>query len=257
MTNFNAADPEVLLLPENREKLAALLRDIKRLQSQGRLDFNDEGLMLEGHVNMTIGGVFHSDVLRHELVQKAVEDGDPDQEFWARNFVAASGMARSGYGYTSLGATADHNLLPTAGLNFVLNVLFYSTSKIATWYFGPFTDDKTPVAGWLSSWAGAISGPLATELTDAQITGGARAAATFGVTATAAAIATSAATALTLETGVTGLSLYGATLNESSTIAYNVADKILLAATRFSTAKTGLGAADIINLNYSIAATST
>jgi len=249
---LTAADAELLLVPENREKLGALIRDIRRLQSCGRLD---NETLIESAAAMQVGGVFYSDVLRHDMVQQAIDDQDPEKEEWARNFVLQQG--HPGYGYTSMGAAADHNLLPTGGLNFLLNVLFFSTAKIGTWYFGPFTSNSTPVAGWLSNWAGATSGPLATELTDAQITGSARGAATFGIAAAAGVIATSTATSLTLETGVSGLSLYGATLNESSTIAYNVTDKILLAATRFSTAKSGLGAADIINLNYSITATST
>jgi hypothetical protein len=150
----------------------------------------------------------------------------------------------------------EPNLIPNVGLNFVLNVLFFSTSKISTWYHGPFISNWTPVATAQSNWAGAGSGPLATELANAQFDESNRQAATFGTTASSQSISSSASTTITLATGESGITLYGTTLNQSSTVAYNATDLILLAATAFSTAKSGLGAADVINLDYTISASS-
>ena len=79
------------------------------------------------------------------------------------------------------------------------------------------------------------------------------AAATAGATTS---IASSVATTITIAAAVSPFTMYGSTLNEVSTVAYNVTDKVLLAATAFATAKSGLGPADVINLNYSITAAS-
>jgi hypothetical protein len=61
-----------------------------------------------------------------------------------------------------------------------------------------------------------------------------------------------------LQTGSTGLSIYGATLNSTNTCKYNgtAGDEVLIAATEFGSAKTGLGAADVINVSYSITGSS-
>jgi len=249
---------EVRFFQDNPDKLAGLVRDIRRAKDAGQIQFTDTGLMIvRGDVNMGLGGVYRSAVLRHESVQRAIDDQDPEQEAWARTLVRASEDLLTCRGFFRSQESVDHNLLPTAGMNFVLNVLLFSTAKISTWYFGPFTSNWTPIAGALSNWAGATSGPLATELTDAQITGSARVALTMGTTAAAGVIASSVASRVTMETGVSGLTVYGATVNEVSTIAYNVADKILLSATAFSTAKAGLAATDKLDLEYQLTATST
>lgn len=40
-----------------------------------------------------------------------------------------------------------HNLIPTEGLNHVLNILLKSASQVATWYIGLYEGNYTPVAG--------------------------------------------------------------------------------------------------------------
>jgi hypothetical protein len=93
-------------------------------------------------------------------------------------------------------------------------------------------------------------------LANAQYDESGRRAATFGSASSSQSISSSTSTTLTIATGESGITLYGTTLNQSSTVAYNVTDQVLLAATAFSSAKSGLGAADVINLDYTITASS-
>jgi hypothetical protein len=102
---------------------------------------------------------------------------------------------------------------------------------------------------------------VAAGSTGNSYTASGRPSAAFGAAANGAVsgtgtIATSSATAFTLQTGSTGLSIYGATLNSIATCKYNATDKVLIAATEFGSAKTGLGAADVINVSYSITGSS-
>ena len=55
----------------------------------------------------------------------------------------------------------DYNLIPTEGLNHILGVALYSTSKINTWYVAPFSGNVTPGAGWTA----ANFASTATEIT--------------------------------------------------------------------------------------------
>jgi hypothetical protein len=159
-------------------------------------------------------------------------------------------------------------------MKYLLNVIFGSTSKESTWYVGLIASNHSPDSDWTSVWAGASSGPEATELNDSvqyaaagstgnSYTASGRPSAAFGAAANGTApgtgtIATSSATAFTLQTGSTGLSIYGATLNSINTCKYNgtAGDEVLIAATAFGSAKTGLGAADVINVSYSITGSS-
>jgi hypothetical protein len=186
----------------------------------------------------------------------------------------AMGYTRTGEGYFTEQHSADHNLIPKAGIKYLLNVIFGSTSKESTWYVGLIASNHSPDADWTSVWAGATSGPEATELNDSvqyaaagstgnSYTASGRPAATFGSAADGSAsgtgtIATSSATAFTLHTGSTAVSIYGATLNSTATCKYNgtAGDEVLIAATLFGSAKTGLSAADIINVSYSITGSS-
>ena len=230
----------------------ALVNDIKKALLNNRYEINDQGLLVIGNnVGVELGGVFECHVDRDPRVSRAMESGDLAEEMAARELVAMKGGYKD-----SLMHSVDHNLMPDAGINYVLNVLFYTTSKIATWYQGPFKSDWTPVAGALSNWAGAGSGPLATELTDAEYDESGRQAMTFGTAASAKAISTTTASTFTIASGVSSLSLYGSTVNSIATVAYNSTDQILAAATRFSSTKTGLGATDVVNISYSLSGAS-
>lgn len=233
--------------------LDALVREVKAAQASGKIGFAEDGsLMILTPANLTVGGYFDSSVLRHEQVQRAIDDGDPEREAWVRHQLMTSGAHLSDQGYTRILASHDHNLIPDAGINAMLDILFKtSVSKVSNWYQGPIKTNVTPGAGWLSNWSGAGGAAPASELVPTtDYTVSARVEAVFA-SAAAKSIAC-AATRFTLASGASGITLYGSTLNSISTAAYNATDKILAAATLFSTAKSGLGAGDKIDIEYSI-----
>jgi len=240
----------------NQKTIGSVISDLKRALANRKIEVTPEGLMVLGDTNISIGGVFDTWVNRHELVQKAIDEKDHEKEAWARKWVSAMGFDKTGQGYFSEYCSADHNLIPDGGINYILNVIFGSTAKLSNWYVGLFTSDHTPAPDWGSNWAGATSGPDATELANAAYNETNRQLAVFG-SATTKTIATSSATVFTLATGQSNVAIYGATLNSVSTVAYNEANEILLAATKFGSPKTGLGAADVINVSYSITGSST
>jgi hypothetical protein len=249
----------------NKRTLGAVITDLKRAISNRKVEMTPHGLMVLGDTDISIGGVFDTSISRHELVQRAIDDGDPEKEAWMRKWVAAMGFSRTREGYFTDHHSADHNLIPQAGMKYLLDVIFGSRSKFSTWYIGLFTSNHDPAEDWDCHWAGALSGPEATELADAAYDESGRQAAVFGSAANGTAsgtgtIATSAATAFTLATGQSAVSIYGATLNSIATVTYNVlpanTTEELIAATKFGSAKTGLGAADVINVSYSITGSS-
>lgn len=234
----------------------SLFKDLRRALANRKVDFTENGLMILREAGIQVGGVFESQVLRHDFVQRAIDEGDPDREAWAREWVRATGAHRNFTGYHTQQQSADKNLVPDAGLNTLLNIIFGSTAKISTWYQGPFTSNSTPGASWASNWAGASSGPLATELPNAAYDESNRQAAVFGA-ASSKTIATSSATTFTIAAGQSDLSIYGSTLNNIATVAYDATDRVLMAATRFTSPKSGLGAADVVQISYSFTGSST
>jgi hypothetical protein len=233
----------------------SLVRDIKRAVGARAVELNDNGEVLIGRdVNFKVGGIFDAWISRSDAVQAAIDAGDTPQEVFLRESMLASGQV--GRGYHNQQFSHDHNLIPDAGLNALLMIIFGATAKISNWFQGPFTSNSTPGASWASNWAGASSGPLAVELANAAYNESNRQAATFGA-ASAKAIATSTPTTFTIASGQSGITLHGSTLNSDATVAYNATDKVLMAATRFTSAKSGLGAADVVNISYTITGSST
>lgn len=230
--------------------------DVRKARQRGRLEVGPDGFIkAAGMDGFVIGGNFKTKIFRHRAVQELIDSGDVSKLAWTRDWVRSSGLLARMDGFELVDASVDPNLVPDLGINHVLDVIFGSGTKVTTWYQGPFTTDWTPVAAAASDW-GKVAGGLATELADAQYDESARQSATFGSAAAAKNIATSAATTFTLATGESGVALYGSTLNSVATVAYTGTDEILIAATRFGTAKTGLGAADVININYDITGSS-
>ena len=239
----------------NQTDLSAIQRDAMRAQGKD-IELTDDGKLVLKPARLTIGGVFSFEHKRHEAVQRAIEDGDPEKELWLRDFVRRNGDTQYKRNYVTVDQERAPNLIPNGGLDFVLDLILGSTLKINNWYMGPFTSNWTPSATAQSNWAGASSGPLATELANAQYDETNRQAATFGNPASSQTITTSAATTFTLSTGVSGLSMYGVTLNSVNTVAYDSTDQTLLAATRFVSPKSGLDAGDLANIGYELSASS-
>lgn len=227
-------------------ELPSIMKDLKNKKAT----FTDSGLMLMG--NVLVKGLCEVEVRKHPLVLEAISRNDPEMEKWARSFAS-----NEKHKYETVETLSNTNLVPDAALNLILNLLYYSTSKVSTWYAAIFTNNVTPSAGWLSNWAGASSGPLGAELPDASYDESARQAFVFSSAATGGVIESAAgSTKFTLSTGVTGVSAYGLTVNSVSTVAYNLTDRYLAAATRFDQSggatKTGLSATDELGCKYKL-----
>lgn len=199
--------------------------------------------MLHTHEGLGGRGVFTTRILRDSEVIKSIEQGDIERELWARD------QALKNPNYVEIDKFDSKNRIPDAALNNILNVYFGTASKTSSWFIGCFTSDWTPGAGALSNWAGATSGPLATELPNASFTESNRQLATFAAASNRKVVLTNPVS-FTLASGVSDVTLYGATLNSIATVAYNATDQILAAATRFESPKSGLGAGDKAEISY-------
>ena len=235
----------------------AIMRDLKRAAANHKLELDDEGnLHVGNHANFTIGGHFSTVVHRHWLVQKAIDLGDADRVRWAREYVRKMGDVLFHRDYIPMMESCDKNIVPNPAINSILDTLFGTAVKIGPWYQGPFTTDWTPADTTPSSWAGATNN-LATELQDAQYDETNRQLVDFGAAAASQNILTQNPTRFTLATGQSGVAIYGSTLNDINTVAYDSDTQVTIAATRFTAAKTGLGAADKIDIAYDITGSST
>jgi len=228
----------------------ALMRDLARLLANRKYEFSDDGLMVFGNdVKMSIGGVFDTGASRTEAVQRALDDGDPEKAWSLRGQEGPR---------VRFGQELSPNIVPTVGLNHIIDVVLAGGTQAVTWYYGAFMSMWSPAPTAGSNWAGSSSGPLATELTALQGDIVARPAATFGTPASGGQITTSALATITLSsTVVTGLTWYGTTLNNIADIGYNASDKILLSAATRDEAMTGLLYGDGLHLGYIFGATST
>jgi hypothetical protein len=237
-----------------KNPVASLVRDLRKALQGHKYEIDENGFMhIREQTNVKVGGVFSSWVLRHEAVQRAIDAGDKLAEAAARAAVPRD----SDLGCIRLMESADHNQIPDAGINFILDLVYGSSSKIATWYHGPFTSNWASFAAAESNWAGATSGPLATELANAEYDETNRQAAVFANPAASKTMTASTPTRFTLATGVSGLTLYGSTLNSVNTVGYDATDAVLLAAAQFDSPKSGLGAADKIDIEYEVVGSST
>ena len=234
----------------SEKRLNKILADIQA----GRYEMTENGVWISGE-RLLAGGVFDINAKRHIDVIRAIEDGDPEREAWARQRALLATT-----GFETVDASHDPNLMPAPGINFFLNLLVGAAIKKGAWYPSAFRNNVTPDDTWDANWAGASSGPKGQEINAGYVTASARAAASFG-TAASKSITMSAAVEYTVKSGVTDLAVYGGTLNSSSAFGYDTAydganGHVLLAATKRASAVTGLAAGDKINISYTLSATS-
>ena len=144
----------------------------------------------------------------------------------------------------------DENILPTEGLNSMLDVALHNSTQIATWYFRLFSANATP----LSTWTAANFTANATEITSgsegySEATGQAfvEAAASGGATTNSASKA-----AFTIVTA-TSITVWGAGLLSNS--AKGGTTGTLMSASKFSAART-LYNTDVFNLGFTLTLTS-
>lgn len=196
--------------------LQLIMQDLNRAVGNGKVQFDEQGRMVFN--NVFIGGVFTSWGQRDERVQLAMDEGDPEKEWWLREALANGKLRANPFDFQR---SDDPNMLPTASLNMVNNVCFHSSqSKISTWYHGPFVNDATVDLTWAANWANAASGPKATELAATLYGGGAgtRVVATFANASSGGIITQSDVSNFVFHTGASNITVYGGTLNSSNTV---------------------------------------
>lgn len=146
----------------------------------------------------------------------------------------------------------DHNLIPTEGLNHMLGVVLYSTSKISTWYLAPFSGNVTPG----NSWTAANFTSTATEIT--STTDGYEEATRQAFVPAAPSGGTITSTAskaeFTIAMSSGNLTVYGVGLLSNST--RGSTSGVLISASRFGTARV-LSDTDLWSVGYEVDATST
>lgn len=143
----------------------------------------------------------------------------------------------------------DHNLVPTEGLNHVLDVTLHGSAQITAWYLGLFSGAVNPAATWTAANVTANS----TEITSGTDGYSEATRVAFNEAAASAGSITNAANkaAFTIVMSSGNLTVNGCFLASAS--AKGATTGTLYSATRFSAART-LADADIFNLGYTITA---
>ncbi len=143
----------------------------------------------------------------------------------------------------------DHNVVPTEGLNHVLDVTLHGSAQITTWYLGLFSGAVTPGA---SITAATVASTL-TEITSGTDGYSESTRVAYNEAAAAAGATTNAANkaAFTIVMSSGDLTVNGCFLASAS--AKGATTGTLYSASRFSSART-LSNGDIFNLGYTITA---
>jgi hypothetical protein len=195
---------------------------------------------------ISIGGVFSAEIKRHRLMSKAVESGDPNHVLWAAKVIKSLPGCNCQYDVVATEEVA--NLIPNQGLDNLLGVWCTGGAQVQNRYVSLFSQDSTPSSAWTSGnyhnvntteWIGYAEGsrPLWQK-----------------GSVSAQSVNNSGNKAVFTSTG--SATLYGAALL-SAMAKDGTGDGagILYAATRF-TAPRAVVATDIINIQYTLAATS-
>ena len=145
----------------------------------------------------------------------------------------------------------DSNIVVTEGLNHMLDVVLHGTTAVATWYFGLFSANVTPVNTWTAANFTANATEIVSntegysETTRQAFVEAAAAAGSINNTASKAAFTIATATLIT----VWGAGLLSSNIKGGTT-------GTLMSAAKFSAART-LYATDVFNLGYTLSLTST
>jgi len=186
--------------------------------------------------------------LKSYLTNHQWERADNGALYFPKAGLALSGLIESNV--NGQDTRFDHNLVPTEGLNHVLDVTLHGTAQVTTWYLALYSGAVSPSA----SWTGANVVANSTEITSGTdgYTESTRPA--FVEAAAAAGVITNAASkaAYTIEMSSGNLTVNGCFLISGS--AKGSTTDILYSASRFSSARS-LADGDIFNLGYTINAT--
>lgn len=143
----------------------------------------------------------------------------------------------------------DHNLVPSEGIVYLLTTGYLNGAPASALYLAPFAGNITP-SGTITA---ANFAATATEFTAYDETTRVQWQAD-AVSGSSTANATTKAS-FTMSAGVANQTLYGAGLLSAS--AKSSTSGTCMAATRFSTPKTGLNAGDVLNVQYTVSMSST
>jgi hypothetical protein len=191
-----------------------------------------------------------NDLLRHRReFLRNVEGNRYERTSTGGIYVPSMGLIAGGQFTTWLNGgdkQIDDNLLPTEGLNYLLDVADGGT-QIAAWYIGLFSGNYTPIAAVTgATWVAA-----ATEFEDYDESTRREwvaAAASAGAKSNAASLAT-----FTIAAGVEDEILYGAALVQAS--AKNATTGKIKAISRFGSQRT-VNATDVLSIQYTLSVTS-
>lgn len=197
--------------------------------------------------NYSVGGIFDTEVYRHKLMSKALESGDPEKVAWTAKYLAKLKTV-FGPAFDLIGRERTHNLITNQGLNNMLDVWCAGGSQVNNRYIALFESNSTPAASWTSANFHATNCTEWESYDEA-----ARQLWEKGAVASQAIDNSAAKASFTANATKT---LYGAALlSASAKNGSGDAAGILYAATRYATARSVV-ATDIVNVQYTLSATS-
>lgn len=195
--------------------------------------------------------MFDADILRHRReIQRAIRNHKYERADNGRILIPSMHASIGGVFDTWINGQdhcVDPNLIPTAGLNHVLDAVVHAGSQIAAWYAAPFSGNYTPVAGLTAAsfLADATEYTTYDESTREVWTPGA---------ISGGSVSNSASKfEFTISTGRVNDNLYGIGILSAS--AKSSTSGTCLAATRFSAVKV-VNATDVLAVQYTLTLTS-
>lgn len=195
----------------------------------------------------TVGGVFSTEIYRHSLMSKALESGDPEKVAWVAKYLSKMKTA-FGAAFDLIGSEKTHNLVTNEGLNDMLDVWVAGGSQVQNRYVALFESNSTPASTWTSA---NFSGTNCTEWIAYD-----EAARPLWVKGSVATQSIDNSASKAVFTANATKTLYGAALLSASAKggSGDSAGK-LYAATRYATARSVV-ATDVVNVQYTLSATS-
>jgi hypothetical protein len=186
------------------------------------------------------------DLMRHRReFARAIENRDfverPDGILFPKQGLFIGGMFESWV--NGRDHQVDKNIIPTEGLNYLLDVAVKNGSPIHPWYVGLFSGNYTPVIGvTAATWVAAATEftsydePTREEYVEGAIASG--------------SVSNSASKAdFTMSTGVSAQVLYGAALVQAS--AKSAGTGKILAISRFAASRT-VNETDVLSVQYTL-----
>ena len=227
--------------------------EFRRSLANKQFEKTENGILFT-KAKVAFSGVFEAEFMRHPLLTRAMETGDPERVDWTQRMIKALGLQRiERDAYDLLAVDVGPNIVVDEGINDILDAALSGGTPITTRYNGLFSTDVTPDGTWTgANWASGGT-PKTTEFTNYDEStrqqwqeGG----------VSAKSITNSAnKSVFTISTG--GGTLYGAVLiSASAKDQSGDSTATLTAAKRFTDAPRSVAATDVVNLTYTITGSS-